>query len=75
MKIHKLAEPKITLPAGVGTLNPSPVELSKFLVCLPVPNTTDDFLYLTVEDLAKLLKANKHRPEAIQYIADMVGNE
>lgn len=62
-------EPNVTIPADVKQEQ----ELTDdTLFYLPLPNTTDEGFYVQDGDLYKLLKANKNKPAAIEYIADMM---
>lgn len=61
-------EPKVVFPKLPKRDSLDPANL----MYIPFPNTIDKGIYVTVSDFAKILKANKHNPKAIEYLADML---
>jgi len=67
-------EPALIVPPVIDQerhfIDFAPHELCVFI---PLPNTVDQGFYVNMQDIANLLRANKDNPQAIQYIADMLG--
>ena len=71
----KDVEPRVTLPPSVlpHVNNDTPQARERAVFYMPIPNTSDDGIYVSPAILSDLLSANRHNPAAIQYLADMLG--